>query len=131
MHVALVVRLATPILGVFIVALTSWIPSLVMEPNLLVGLDISSRENSEKGFVDVSFVNVTGINAAVEVAGVVRSFHSVKDWLRREWKSGLYQETCKLYDRVMRLLERRKQKKRKYGRCQRGKHRQYLLDQSQ
>ena len=31
-----------------------------MEVNLLIWLDISSRENSEKGFVDVSFVNVTG-----------------------------------------------------------------------
>jgi hypothetical protein len=74
MHVALVVRLATLILEIFIVALTSWIPSLVMEA--IVGPDISLRENSEKGFFDVFFVNVTGINAAVEVAGVFRSFHT-------------------------------------------------------
>ena len=91
------------ILGVFVVALTSWIPSLVIEANL-VGVDISSRENS-KGFVDASFVDATGINAAVGVAGVVLSFHSAKDWLGREWEGGLCQETCKLYDEVMRLLD--------------------------
>jgi hypothetical protein len=51
------------------------------------------------------FVNATGINAGVEVAGVVLSFHSVKDWLRREWKSALYQETCKLYDRIIKLID--------------------------
>lgn len=62
-------------LGVFIViTLISWIPSLVIETNFLVGLNISSRENSEKGFVDVSFVDVTGIKAAVGVAGVILSF---------------------------------------------------------
>ena len=71
-HFSLVVRLATLVLGVFIiVALTSWVPSLVIETNLFVGLDISSRENSGKGFVDVFFVDVTGINAAVGVAEVV------------------------------------------------------------
>jgi hypothetical protein len=42
----------------------------------IVGPDISLRENSEKGFFDVFFANVTGINAAVEVAGVFRSFHT-------------------------------------------------------
>jgi len=53
------------------------------------------------------------------------SFHSAEDWLGREWESGLCQETCKLYDEVMRLLDR-KQKKRKYGRHQRGKPQQYI-----
>jgi len=105
-HFSPVVRLATLILRVFIIALTSWIPSLVIEANLLVVLDISSRENSEKGFVDASFVNITGINAAVGVAGVVLPLHSVKNWLGRERESGLCQQACsKLYDRVMRLLD--------------------------
>jgi len=57
-----------------IITIISWIPSLVIEANLLVGLDISSREDGEKGLVDVSFVDVTGIKAAVGVAGVILSF---------------------------------------------------------
>jgi hypothetical protein len=75
-------------LGVFIVVLISWIPSLIIEANLLIGLDISSRENSEKGFVNVSFVDVTGIKPAIGVAGVILLFHSVTDWVRKgmgEW----------------------------------------------
>jgi hypothetical protein len=65
-----------------------------------------------KGFVNVSFINVTGIKAAVGVIGVVLLFHSVKDWLGREWDSGLYQETCKLYGRIMRLLDHEEENKK-------------------
>jgi hypothetical protein len=84
----LVVRVATIILFI-VITLISWIPSLVIEANLLVGLDISPRENSEKGFVNVSLVDVARIKAAVGVAGVVLLFHLVKDWLEREWESRL------------------------------------------
>ena len=48
-----VVRVVTIlILEVFIIIITSWIPPLVVEASL-VGLDVSSRENSERGFVEV------------------------------------------------------------------------------
>jgi len=80
---------------------------LVSKANL-VELDISSRENS-KGFVDASFVDATGINAAVGVAGVVLSFQ-LKTGQEGEWESGLCQDTCKLYDEVMRLVDRKQKR---------------------
>ena len=56
---------------------------MVIEANLFVRLDISSGEDSEKGLVDISFVDVTGIKAAVGVAGVILSFCSDKEWVRK------------------------------------------------
>jgi len=85
---ALVVGTTLILRFLVIITIISWIPSLVIEANLLVGLDISSGENSEKGLVDISFVDVTGIKAAVGIAGVILSFRSDKKWLRkrtREW----------------------------------------------
>ena len=63
---------------------------MIIEANLRVGLDeISSEENREKGFVNASFVDVTGINAVlVGVAGIL-SFRSVNDWPGREQESGV------------------------------------------